>query len=74
MRIDIEYPAFEDKDPVVIMEPKEITSFPCKVIDSDNDFISLIQTLLNEDAIAFDIREHHFRSYLGFTCVLIVMI
>lgn len=72
--IDIDYPAFEDKDPEDIKEPEDITSFPFEVIDDDNEFNFLIQTLLNEDAIGFDIREHHFRSYLGFTCVLIVMV
>lgn len=72
--IDIDYPAFEDKEPESIKEPENITSFPFEVIDEDNEFYFLIQTLLNEDAIGFDIREHYFRSYLGFTCVLIVMV
>ena len=73
MILDICYPEFEDKPP----EHPHYTSLdetPYQVIETEEQLASLIRLLNQESVISFDIREHTYRSYLGFICVVIVFV
>ena len=70
--LDIVFPDFEDKRPESPACPKELISTSYEIIDTEEKLNSLISSLRNESVIAFDLREHRYRSYLGFVCVIAV--
>ena len=70
--IDIVFPDFEDKRPESIIRPQKLVPTSYEIIDTEEKLNSLISSLRNESVIAFDVREHRYRSYLGFVCVIAV--
>ena len=73
-RIDIVYPDFEDKEPISISQPGLLESSPYIIVNTEDQLEQLIQSLSQEDIIGFDIREHSYRSYLGFICIITVRV
>ena len=72
--IDIVYPDFEDKEPISIQQPDVFESSPYIIVNTEDQLEQLIQSLSQEDIIGFDIREHSYRSYLGFICIITVRV
>ncbi len=70
--LDIVYPDFEDKSPEVIREPLPLNLSPYTVLSTEDELQSLIVLLKQVNMIGFDIRQHTYRSYLGFICVISV--
>ena len=54
------------------MTLEDIQKMSVKIIETEEALNDLIESLLNEKVISFDIRGHTYRSYLGFICILIV--
>lgn len=66
------YPDFEDKSPDVIHEPLPLSVSPYSILSTEDELQSLITTLKQTRMIGFDLRQHTYRSYLGFICVISV--
>ena len=70
--IDITYPKSEDEAPETLSPPAPFSLNACHVIDTLADLDALIKYLLLEPYFALTLREHSYRSYLGFICVVAV--